>query len=140
MESMTFQAQKKGGLANSAGGDLYVSLNGAGGDKMSLCVRFSAETLDALRWRIGDRVLLHLDKEGACASWTITRTDDHNDKGLKISGNGRDEGCGSVRRRVTGSEAEFVFGPALQPYTCFLLRGDNKQAVFNKTTEDNEND
>jgi hypothetical protein len=140
MESMTFEAQKKGGHANSVGGDLYVSLNCAGGDRMSLCIRFSAETLDALRWRIGDRVLLHLDKEGDHASWTITRTEDDNGKGLKISGNGRDEGCGSVRRRVNGPEAAFVFGRPYQPYTCFLLRGDNKQAVFNKMTEDNEND
>jgi hypothetical protein len=134
MESITFEAQKKGAHANCVGGDLYVSLNGAGGDKMSLCIRFSAETLDTLRWRIGDRVLLHLDKEGPHASWTITRTDDDNDKGLKISGNGRDEGCGSVRRRVAESEAAFVFGKPYQPYTCFLLRGDNKHAVFNKTT------
>jgi hypothetical protein len=83
-------------------------------------------------------VLLHIDKDGDEASWTITRTDDNDTAGLKISGNGRDEGCGCVRRRVSEEEVVFVFGQHYEPYTCFLLRGDNKKAVFSKGSLDQD--
>ncbi len=135
VESMTFTAQKKGGGAHCLGGDIYVSCNSAGSDRESLCIRFSQETLDRLRWRIGDRVILHLDKEGERASWTITRSTDDDDRSLKISGNGRDQGTGSVRRRVSPGEAEFVFGESRGGYQCMLLRGDSRQAIFNKSTD-----
>lgn len=140
MVSLDFDARKKGGGSHSCGGDIYVSCNSAGTDRESLCIRFSEETLDELRWRIGDRVRLHLDTEGEHASWTITRSTEDDDKSLKISGNGRDEGSGSVRRRISADEAVAVFGESRQGYQCHLLRGDSKQAVFSKTNSEQDDD
>jgi hypothetical protein len=135
VESMTFAAQKKGGGAHCLGGDIYVSCNSAGSVKESLSIRFSEDTLDRLRWRIGDRVILHVDKEGDLASWTITRSTDDDDNSLKISGRGQDQGTGTVRRRVSHAEADFVFGEHRTGYQCRLLRGDSRQAIFNKVTD-----
>lgn len=134
MFSLDFDARKRGSGAQSLGGDIYVSCNSAGTDRESLCIRFSEATLDELRWRIGDRVRLHLDAEGDLATWTITRSTDDDDKSLKISGSGREQGNASVRRRISEEEAVAVFGASRQGYQCHLLRGDSKQAVFNKTT------
>lgn len=135
VESMTFAAQKKGWGAHCLGGDIYVSCNSAGSEKQSLCIRFSEQTLDKLRWRIGDRVILHLDKEGDSATWTITRASDDDTNGLKISGNGRDHGIGSVRRRLSDEQADFVFGPSKAGYQCRMIRGDGRQALFNQEND-----
>jgi hypothetical protein len=131
-QTMTFAAQTKGRAINCLGGDIYVSCNCGGTEKESLCIRFSTETMDRLRWRIGDRVIPRLDKVGELEIWTIVRSTEDGGNSLKISGQGKQEGHGSVRRRLSPVETAFVFGESRSGYQCRLLRGDSTQAVFEK--------
>lgn len=127
---MIFKAKRGGRCAVSGGGDIYVSGIGAGEEgRHALCVRFTAEILDRLRWRVGDRVYMELDREGTTDTWTFVRVGEDMD-GLKLSANGRGSGPATVRRTCDEDEIKAVFPNCRRGYQGFLVEGDSKRAVF----------
>jgi hypothetical protein len=134
---IVFKAKVRAGRGRTGlGGDLLVSAvaRGDGQEGMSMCWRFSAQVLDKLRWRVGDRVYMELDREGTTDTWTFHRVSEASGEGLKISSNARDErmyGSGAVRRTVSGEEVGSVFSSGGERrYVGFLLHGDINKATF----------
>ena len=128
---MVFKAKCPGGHARNAGGDIYVSgISGGKSSRFAICVRLSEEILDKLRWRIGDRVFMELERDGTTDTWTFHRVADTDPEGLKISANGKDDGPGTVRRTASQDEISAVFPNCKRGYQGFLMEGDSKRAVF----------
>ena len=128
---MVFKAKRPGSGARGAGGDIYVSGIKAGTTgRNALCVRFSEGVMDRLRWRIGDRVYMELDRDGSTDTWTFTRVAGDDNSGLKISANGRSHGPGTVRRACDDDEIKSVFANCRRSYQGFMVEGDSKRAVF----------
>ena len=59
----------------SVGGDIYVSKQKASGGTHQLAFRISADVMDRLRWRRGDKVIPEFDIEGDLGVWTLTPSD-----------------------------------------------------------------
>jgi hypothetical protein len=136
---MVFKAKRPGGGVRSAGGDIYLSgISGGKNSRHALCVRFSEDVLHRLRWRIGDRVYMELDRDGSTDTWTFNRVPEDDVEGLKISANGRDDGPGTVRRTCGEDEMKSVFPNCRRGYQGFLVEGDSKRAVFVVDLADSE--
>ena len=128
---MVFKAKSKCGGVRGEGGDIYVSgVNGGGTSRHALCVRFTADVLDRLRWRIGDRVYMELDREGSTDTWTFVRVSENDPNGLKISGKEGSDGPGTVRRSCDEDEISSVFPGGRGGYPGFMIEGNGKSAVF----------
>ena len=128
---MVFKAKRRGNLNSNKGGDIYVSgISGGSKSRFAISVRFSQEILDRLRWRIGDRVYMELDRDGSTDTWTFFRVPETDTEGLKLSGNGHKNGPASVRRTTNEDEIAAVFPNCKRGYQGFFVEGDSTKAVF----------
>ena len=114
------------------GGDIYMSVqkNSEKGS-MSLSVRVRENTLDVLRWRINDRLLIDVEWKDTVLFLILTRATDADDDSLKLSaGGGAANGGASMRVTATEEEIAHIFPAGRNPVVGTLFGGDTKRAVF----------
>ena len=129
---LSFKCRRAGGGGKSIGGDIYVSAVHAGKDRSryAICARLSGDTLRRLRWMLGDKVTFDFQREADTDIWTFSRVTGGDPEGLKISDNGLDSGCGSVRTSCDFETMKSIFTGDKRGYTGTLVEHDNRRAVF----------
>jgi len=116
-----------------AGGDIYLSVQTNQTKKgKAICFRVRENTLDVLRWRLGDRVFVDIEWKGRELFVTLTRAHEDKDGSLKLSSGGGAKGGHGATMRVTAAEKELahLFPDGESAMTGTLYGGDTKQAVF----------
>jgi len=108
--------------------DLYMSKVVNTGRKLGLSVRLSKKSMDALRWRAGDRVLIDFDRESETATLTLTRTESEED-GLRISAVGK-TGAGQVRASLGEDHISSIFPNGKAGYYGQLINAGNRAGEF----------
>lgn len=128
---MKIAIRKKAGgnrVARGSKSDVYMSKVINNGRKIGLSVRLSRDTMDALRWRAGDRVLIDFEREDNSGKLMLTRTDSVED-GLCISALGK-SGSGQVRASLELDAVPYMFPNGQNGYHGELVNGGPRAGQF----------
>lgn len=111
--------------------DLRVFATKESGSKgrSSVGIRVSEPAMKRLRWLVGDFVTASFDD--ASFTWTIRRVAD--ERGNRLSGQGKKDGCGTVRFAVDESDLPSLSLSLGSGYDCVLVSCDGESAVFRVT-------
>lgn len=112
--------------ARSKGGDMYFSKQ-KGNYGYALAVRLSSETMDRLRWRHGDRLIMDFDKDGTTGVWTLRRTGDEDGVTIVVKSRG---GAGIVKASLPSEDLNRAIPNGERGYVASLDSHKGDVATF----------
>lgn len=125
-----FECSRNGSGRSSLGGDVLVSIaKSSGSNGPRVCVRFSGDVMDALRWRAKDRVKFGFyDDDGT--RLVVRRVHESDKTGFTLSAPGKEVRSATVRCPANAKQLRSVFGDEVAPFTMTLVEGNTEEAVF----------
>ena len=120
--------KSKGGRSNGPKSDLrvYTTRESGPSRRFSIGLRINETVMRRLRWLVGDYVRASFDD--SAMTWTIKRVADKT--GNRLSGQGRNNGDGTVRFAIERSDMEAFGLTGDEGYDCSLLDADSDSATF----------